>query len=506
MSLLVPRWLVARYAENQQQATSQPATILLVPVCLGAALALWTVSLHTHIPSPATVDFYADGGKVVLIGMIADFPDRRPTVTQYTVHARTIQHMPVANKRTQQHPSLGAAPESNPRMAHEPPTNVNSKVLVRDWGGWPEFQYGDRVQIVGSLERPKPTEGFAYDRYLALSGIHSILKSERTLLLESGRGWKFMSALFALRTWFEGHINRLYPEPHASFLAGLLLGSRRGMSPHVTETLQATGLAHIVAISGYNVTIIVNVMGALLAFLPRRMRLLLTALLIVSFALLIGASPSAVRAAIMGIIGCIALESGRMETPRLVLLWTAFLMLLKNPAVLWDDVGFQLSFLAVIGLIECGPILRPLLGRVPRTLNLQDTLLMTLAAQIFTIPWIAARFGRIALVAPLSNIIAAPLVPLSMLLGFLSSAISVLLFPLGQVLAYLAWACMEMILMSATLLARLPFASIPAPRLSPFLITIVYTGLVAAVLLVQRYRKRDVILPSHAIGTSSIGC
>lgn len=447
-----------------------------LPVALGLSFALLTVSLHTHVASPLTIDAYADGRTVTVTGTVVDAADRRASVTRYTVAVESLHH-----------------------------AQVHGRLLVRDFGGWPRFERGDVVTVTGKLTRPEPMEDFAYDRYLALSDIHAEVTGGRIERLNAGTGYAILPLLSQLRGWFEGRINELYPEPAASFLAGLLTGSRRDIPKHVTRDLERTGLSHVIAISGYNITMVITMIGALLGFLPRRPRILLTTIAIILYVLLAGASASAVRAAIMGILGLVALQTGRLADRRLTVLWAAFLMLLWNPAFLWDDAGFQLSFLAVIGLIEAEPVLRPMLKRVPEALGFRDALLMTLSAQVFTVPWIAVHFGRIALISPLSNVLAGPLIPAATLLGFVGTLLSLLLFPLGQIVAYGAWFCMALILGIASLFARLPFATIETGPVSSAILFAVYAAIVALLVRLQRYTKSGVVLPSHGTRSSFSG-
>lgn len=470
VSLLVSRWLVSRSFE--QPATSQRATVFIIPATLGITLAVLTISFHTHVPSESTLDTYTSGGAATVTGIIDDIPDRRALFTQYVVRAQTLQ------------------------FKNEAVIPVDDRTLVVDRGGWPEFEYGDVIAVEGAVEKPMTSESFAYDRYLAVSGIHSIVRAKHIEKISGGGGNPVRAFLYYLRTTTEAQINRLYPEPHAALLAGLLLGARRSLPQHLTDAFNTTGLSHIVAISGYNITMIIAVLGALFAFLPDRARHIVTLLIIIAFTLLVGASASAVRAAIMGGIGILALESGRMQTPRLTILWTATAMLLWNPLLLRDDAGFQLSFLAIIGLTEALPAFRSVMKRVPDLFGMRDTLTTTLAAQIFAIPWLALTFGQLPLISPLSNVLVLPFVPYATLLGAVATALSFLSFPLGLILSYVCWAAMECIIRITELFAHLPFASISVPHL-PMLIALFYYALVFAALWSHRYRKSDVVLPSH---------
>ena len=244
-------------------------------------------------------------------------------------------------------------------------------------------------------------------------------------------------------------------------MAGLLTGSRRGIPKELMEDFHRTGLTHIIAISGYNITIVIAFIASLLFFIPPHIRFLPISIAIITFTIFVGASAAVVRAAIMGILGLLALQTGRLKSTRLLILWTALLMTTWNPKILYYDAGFQLSFLAVIGITEFSPLLDRLLKNVPRAFAIRESLQMTIAAQIATAPLIVLLFGRLSLIAPLTNVLVAPVIPLAMLLGTLAVCVSTVSFPLGQLIAYLAWACLEWIILIARMGAALPLASIP---------------------------------------------
>ena len=238
-------------------------------------------------------------------------------------------------------------------------------------------------------------------------------------------------------------------------MAGLLTGSRKGIPADLMESFNATGLTHIIAISGYNITIVIAIMSSLLFWLPLRWRFVPSILAIAIFTLFVGASAAVVRAAIMGILGLIALRSERISNVRLTLLWTAFFMLLWNPKYLWYDAGFQLSFLSVIGLVEIGPKLERYFTKVPQLLGIREALQMTVAAQISTAPLILFLFGRVSLISPIANVLVAPAIPFAMLFGFVGTALSFVWFFGGQLFAYLGWACLTWIICIAEMLSAI---------------------------------------------------
>jgi competence protein ComEC len=276
--------------------------------------------------------------------------------------------------------------------------------------------------------------------------------------------------LNALRASVIGLIGRLYTEPHAAFLTGLLTGDRAGMPYDVTLAFRRTGLSHILAISGSNITLVVTLLTSMLFFLPIRWRLPPVLVGIVLFVLFVGPGASVVRAAIMGVIGLIAMTGGRKRHARLSILWAAVVMLAWNPSLIRDDAGFQLSFLSVIGLTELSRELKTLLRRLPEAMGLQEALVATLAAQATAVPWAVLIFGDLPLLSPVANLLAAPLIAPSTLLGGVSVFAGAVYEPLGRLLAGMVWLLLEGILIPSTLLASLPFAAWNPGTLTPWLV------------------------------------
>lgn len=441
----------------------RPAMGWICAMAIGILLAFGAVSRTTHMPRPGTVDWYARGGQVAVRGVIADDVDRRATSTRITIRAEVIQ---IAG--------TGAwLPVTGRLLATVPPP-------------WPEPKYGDSVTVRGMLKRPEPIEDFRYDRYLSLSQIYAVMPQAGITLTGGNEGNPIVAALYDLKGRFEARLNQLLPEPEASFAAGLLTGSRRGLPAHVTESFKACGITHIVAISGTNITIVLTVIFALLFWLPLRWRFLPAAVAIVAFTILVGASASVVRAAIMGILGLLALTLGRRSDARLAILWTLFAMLLWNPRSLWYDAGFQLSFAAVIGLMELTSLVRPFLTRIPKMLGLHDALEATICAQLTAVPVGLFVFGTFSVVSPLANILTVPLIPLAMLLTAIAAAVSPLSLILGRLVALSAWSVLHWIILVAQSLATLPYASLQFERVSVLLIVMYYAALIGVVILHHR--------------------
>ncbi|NQV12377.1 ComEC/Rec2 family competence protein [Candidatus Uhrbacteria bacterium] len=290
-------------------------------------------------------------------------------------------------------------------------------------GGYPRLRVGDVVSVRCDLEPIADiyVEDFRYDRYLAKEKVYAICRGYGTpkiLGFESG----VRSTLFSFRDSFERVMQRNLVEPHASFLAGLLYGARSSLPDDVQEQFRKTGTMHIVAVSGYNVTLVADILMLILTatFLKRQHAFWFVLIGIITFVIFVGGDPAVVRAGIMGGLVLIAKRVGRLQGTVTIFLIAAAVMTLFNPRVLLDDAGFQLSFAAAIGLVTLGPWIALKLTFIPVFLNARSILSETLAAILATMPISILQFHQFSLIAPIANLLVVPLVSITMMVGFIS--------------------------------------------------------------------------------------
>lgn len=346
------------------------------------------------------------------------------------------------------------------RMADVGP--VKGRVLVTLPRYPDDYFYGMMLRFSGSLQTPAEFEDFSYRNYLRRYGILSVMYEPFFLEKVEGRAhqnlWSF---LYAFKRRLEHRLNRLFPEPESSFSAGLLLGSRRSIPSAILEAFNTTGLTHLLAISGYNITLLILFIAGMFRFLPQRWQILLSTVLIILFVILVGASAAVVRAAFMGILGLWAVWFRRPSEARHLLFLSAGVMGMWNPFLITDDVGFQLSFAATAGLIYCTDPLEKFFKRlriyekIPTFFAMRESLMTTLAAQVFATPLIVVYFGRFSLIAPLANICVAPIVPLAMLFSAAALLVSAFWWEGGLLIAYVASFFLDWILEVADLGARI---------------------------------------------------
>jgi competence protein ComEC len=241
-------------------------------------------------------------------------------------------------------------------------------------------------------------------------------------------------------------LEKSLPEPMSSLAAGILLGVKGQMPKDFYTALVNTGTLHIVAASGYNVTIVAGVIMSMLnGLVGRTLGVGFGIFGIFLYVFVAGAGASVVRAGIMGSLTLVAFYFGRPTEAKRLLYIAAGIMLFLDPAMIFD-IGFQLSFLATFGLLY----LEPLFKKLPRQALLAEYLYPTLAASIATLPVIIYQFGRVSYISPLVNMMVLPVVPLIMGLSAVVIGVGVIFPGIGQIIAWtlypLLWYMVEVIM------------------------------------------------------------
>jgi competence protein ComEC len=320
---------------------------------------------------------------------------------------------------------------------------------------YPEYFYGQKLRVVGKLSK-KVTNSLQTNFTLYYPAIQ-VVEEEESLINQR----QIRVILFRARQSVERLFSRLLPEPQASLLAGVVLGVKREMPENFLNNLRKTGTIHIIVASGYNLTVVAGLLIAVLAGRLRRQLALVVAFLgILAYTLMVGAEPPVVRAFLMASLTFLAQFLGREKEARLALAFSAMLMLLISPLILFD-IGFQLSFLATAGILFLSSRWRgkfwqlPLVGENFRT---------SLAAQLGVMPVLLLNFGSISFLSPLINALVLPVIPLAMILGGLTVVLGWLPF-LAQILARLAWVPLTYLVKVVDWFASLPLASFTLERL-----------------------------------------
>lgn len=367
---------------------------------------------------------------------------------------------------------------------------IKGKVLVTTWR-YPEYQYGDVIKTEGTLEEPPVFKDFNYKDYLIKDRILAVMYFPEIELVEKNQGNFLKKALISSRQKLEESLNRVLSRPYSGILEALLFGKEENISERWKEKLNLTGTRHIAAVSGMNITILTFlILNFLLMFgFWHQQAFYFSIILIFFYILMIGAPASAIRAGIMAGILLLAQHFGRFSSPFRAIVFAATLMLIKNPLLLRLDIGFQLSFLAVMGLIYLQPILSEKFQKIPNAWQLRNNLIATFSAQIFALPILIYNFGQISIISPVINILILPLIPLLTILGFVFAFAGIFWQQLAQIISWPTWLGLTYILKIVNLSSKIPFASLTLENVHWILVIIFYAILGSFIFWLNQKRK-----------------
>lgn len=373
-----------------------------------------------------------------------------------------------------------------------PPGNKLIGEIDVEGMGVPMIYRGDRLVMNGRLFRKRGGQlaGMSFGKLSVVSRSHSPIDVTR-------------------RRFAVGMYNVL-PDQLASFGMGLLIGQRTTLDKTLSDELVTVGLIHIVAVSGYNLTIIIDVVRRLLRRRSRYQTVILSLLLIATFLLLTGFSPSIVRAGVVSSISLVMWYWGRAVKPLLLLTFVAALTAGVNPLYLWSNIGWYLSFTAFFGVMIVGPLLntRFLPGKLSENIVLA-TLSETIAAQVCTVPIILYIFGRLSIISVLANIMVVPLTPLAMLLSMLAGAVGMVQLIFGRLVVIPTQVILDYMLTISRLLSRVPYANIEV-HLTTAQMVVLYLVLLGWVVILQvKSRQKSAIIteieePVHYVRTQQM--
>lgn len=383
----------------------------------------------------------------------------------------------------------------------EPPedTKKATKVVIQDQDKKAKFllilrpfsgiKYGDYLSVEGKAITPE-SEGLKNS--LLVKGITYQMLFPKTEKVKSAGslslGMQVKNTLYEVRNRFEGSINSTFPEPEASFLAGLLLGIKRNLPDWLMEDLQKSGTTHIIALSGFNITVIIMSLRLIFSKKSAKMSFYAPLIAIAGFVVMTGSQSSVVRAGIMGAMMMVAYRVGRQSSSAMAIIITAALMILINPFILRFDIGFQLSFAAFLGIIYLGPIFKEALPI--KSESVKEILAMTLGAQVMAYPIILYYFGNFSLVSLFTNMIVMPFIPFVMLIGFISATLGMMWPYLSYVLSWTVTFALKAIIGVIHFSASLPYASLGDISLSSTNLVICYVIVLEIVFIYKHLKKR----------------
>jgi competence protein ComEC len=370
--------------------------------------------------------------------------------------------------------------ESNQRFVLEE-SETRSKILITT-DLFPKYKYGDLVEVSGKLKTPEnftTDQGreFDYVSYLGKDGIFYTISFADISLLGHEAPSKVQEILFTFKSKLVENIGDVIPKPESIFMEGIALGGRSGMPSSLREEFVVTGTIHVIALSGYNITVVADGVQRILSnFLSRYVSLGFGGVAVVLFVLMTGAHATAVRAGIMALLAVLARATGRENDISRALFLAGFFMILHNPYILAHDVSFQLSFIATLGIIYITPITERWFSFIKnRWLQwFREIISTTLAAQIAVLPFIMYTMGSLSLISLPINILILPFIPLAMFIGFIVGIFGFVGTWLSLPFGFVGAKLLEGILSIIHLGANTPHASITVQEFPVWVLVLVY--------------------------------
>jgi competence protein ComEC len=453
-------------------------TLLLIGLCLFAILG-GGLNFPSSLPQvdEHCLCYYNDRGIVQIQGMVAEEPDIRDRYCLLTFSASEIT----------------AAGQDK---------GVSGTALIRV-PRYPVYRYGDMLKITGELETPPQLQDFDYEDYLALQGIYSVIYYPAVEVLATGQGLKPLQWIYSLREQLSVSIARALPEPQGSLAEGILLGLRGNIPDSLYQAFSRTGTAHLLAISGLHMSIILAMFltfGILVFGRQRGIYIWIALAGIWTYALLAGMRPPIMRAAIMGSLFLVAEYLGRQRSAIIALAFAAAVMVGIQPNILWS-VSFQLSFSAMAGLVLLFPHLQAW-GRkgvtavfgdrkalVTTGTMVTDVFAVSLAAIVAVWPLIAYNFGVVSLIALPATFFSLPALPFIIVTAALVAFAGLLSLLAAQILGWLAWLFLSYLILIVQSFDALPYSSLEVTAVAAWHVWVYYVVLAGVVAIINHRRQ-----------------
>ncbi len=411
---------------------------------------------------------FKNNAKTTFIGRIIDEPDKR--IDKQKIKVSVTQLLEPINKKVS--------------------GNTLATIAL-----YPPYNYGDMVQINCILTKPSKIEDFDYAKYLSKDNIYSLCYNANIKLIEKNKGDIFKHYIYKIKNFLFKKVNSIWPEPISSFVNSSLFGFEKLLPSDIDENFRHTGLSHIVVVSGMHVAIIIVVFSNALyqIGINRKQSFLFLLLLLFSFAILSGLSASIIRASIMGILVVFSKNVERYIPNYLVLIYSLVIMAIINPLSMFYDIGFQLSFLATIGLIYLSPILKNYLKFIPEYFSLREIISTSLSAIFMTLPISLYNFHTLPIFALLSNIVILPFITFDMTLFVFTIGVSLINTSLAQYIGFTSYVLTKILFWIIHIISNIKISVLDINDFNIFHMLICYALIIIIYLYAKKKNSQNII-------------
>ena len=479
---IAPLFLLFFFRSNRKIIILLSLSVIILPLAAASSYSSQNVFDETDLR------FYNDRGLTELKGTVIEDPDARDNNTRLMLSVSEI--------------SLDGKWQE-----------IDGKAMMYV-PRYPGYEYGDLLAVSGEPLTPPQLDDFDYRGYLAHRGIYTTVFYPDIEVIDTDQGNIFLSWIYSLRNNLSESLTEILPEPQSSLAQGIILGIRGNIPSEISDDFARSGTAHILAISGLHLSIMAGVMlGVGLWLFGRRYYLYVWLALgaVWLYVIITGMHLPVLRGAIMASMFLFAELLGRQRSAIVALVFAAAGMVGVWPYVL-GDASFQLSFLAMTGLVFIFPVFRNLGRKITKrffgeegftaaTANVAvDALSATLGAVIAVWPVVAYYFGIISLVGPLATFLVLPALPGAIALGGLGALLGLFVLPVAQIVGWIAWLFLSYILLLAEGFSA---AYVDVGSISPVFIWIYYLGLAAALWVYSNWDRFRTSLPGATASVKS---
>ena len=322
----------------------------------------------------------------------------------------------------------------NPKNHYDPSFRKNRIRVIASCVG---CEFGHPIDFSGTLSLPKVTEDFDSDIFLLSRGIQfEMLNAKISKIYTLNPDSKIESSLYDFKNLFVEKIKLLLPDKEESALgAGILITGKGELPKKTLEDFKRSGLVHVVVLSGFNVSIVAQVIIAVLSSLPKIIAGMFGSIGIILFCIMVGGGSTVVRALIMSLIAIWSKIFNKDRTALEAVLIAGGLMIIQNPIIIIGDPSFQLSFACTLGLILLGNSSKIFFSFVPEFFGLREIVSSTVAVQMFTLPLLLKFSGAVSAYGVFANIIVVPFLPFAMFFVFIAGSMGFISLELGLVFA-----------------------------------------------------------------------
>lgn len=356
--------------------------------------------------------------------------------------------------------------------------DAKTKILIFDSAD-SKINYGDKIEFFGRLEKAKnfltdSGREFDYVSYLRSSGVFYIVRYPEISVVSQGEGSSIKEKLFSFKKSFSENLFYSVSSPESVFLGGLLLGEKSAFDPEMEKAFIRTGTIHMVALSGYNVTLVADWIMKALLFLSFPIRVGAGVFAIFLFVIMTGGSATAIRAGVMASLSLIAKVFGRIYDAGKALFLAVLIMVFWNPFLLAFDVSFQLSVLATFAIIFLPERAEKYFLWVPKRFGLRDIASSSFAVYLFVLPFLLYKMGSFSISALPANFSVLPFIPVTMIAGFMTGFSGFISETLSLFLGAITSSLLRYELAIINFLSNIPFSFFSIPKFPAFLVFLAY--------------------------------